>query len=160
MAFFVRELVDITPVHDAISALSKINSPHLDIDSEARLPHARFWAASATLDGPPLAYALVWLVGDEVEIIDVATAAQHRRRGAAHALLTTLLEHYAGAAREAAFLEVRAGNHAAVGLYTELGFERTRTRRGYYSDGEDAVEMRRELDPREATLTAVEEVSP
>src|SRR5690606_7113863 len=145
MTFMVRELVDVMPVRDAVLALSKINSPDLDVDAEARLAHARFWVASATLDGAPLAYALVWLVGNEVEIMDVATAAEHRRRGAARALLTTLLEHYADATREAAFLEVRAGNHAAVGLYAKLGFERTRIRRGYYSDGEDAVEMRREL---------------
>jgi [ribosomal protein S18]-alanine N-acetyltransferase len=145
MTFVVRELTDLAPVRSALLELSKINSPHLDVDAEARLPHARFWVASEAATSEPCAYTLVWLVADEVEIIDVATAAEQRRRGAARTLLVTLLDSYANAARQAAFLEVRAGNRAALGLYQSLGFERTRVRRGYYSNGEDAIEMRREL---------------
>lgn len=145
MTFVVRELPDPTPVREALVALSKINSPHLDVDAEARLPHARFWTASEGADGEPIAYALVWLVGDELEIIDVATAIAHRRRGAARALLATLLDAYRDAAREAAFLEARAGNDAAIALYSSLGFERTRVRRGYYANGDDAIEMCRGL---------------
>lgn len=162
MTFVVRELTDLTPVRGALLALSQINSPQLDLDAEARLPHARLWVASeapraaanaaataaatvAETAAEPVAYALVWLVADEVEIIDVATAPQHRRRGAARALLATLLDVYSAAARQAAFLEVRAGNHPALALYAVLGFEQSRLRRGYYANGEDAIEMRREL---------------
>ncbi len=141
MNFVVRELSDLAPVHGALVALSRVNSAHVDIEAEARLPHARFWVASPTSGDEPVAYVLLWLVGDEIEIIDVATAVTQRRRGAARALLSTLLDAYGSAGRKAAFLEVRAGNEAAIGLYLGLGFERTRVRRGYYSNGEDAHEM-------------------
>jgi ribosomal-protein-alanine N-acetyltransferase len=148
VAHVVRELVDLRSVHSALLQLARINSPHLDIDAEAQLPHARFWIAGG-LDNPnPTSYALVWLVGDELEIIDVATEACARRRGGARTLLTTLLEHYRKLGRKAAFLEVRAGNVAAITLYQHLGFENTRRRRGYYSDGEDALEMRLDLVPQ------------
>jgi ribosomal-protein-alanine N-acetyltransferase len=157
MAFVITELAELAPVRDALLKLSKINSPDLDVDAEARLPHARFWITSETAHSDPLAYALVWLVGNEIEIIYVATAPEQRRRGAARALLVRLLDTYAGAAREAAFLEVRAGNQAAIGLYSGLDFERMRVRRGYYSNGEDAVEMRRDLSrPRPAPSAASE----
>lgn len=151
MAFRVRELTDLAPVRSALLELSKINSPHLDVDAEALLPHARFWVASEAATADPIAYALLWLVADEVEVIDVATAAGYRRRGAARTLLLALLDAYGAAGKEAAFLEVRTGNQAAIALYEGLGFERTRVRRGYYANGEDALEMRREL---RATTTA------
>ena len=45
-----------------------------------------------------------------------------------------------------AHLEVRAGNHAAIALYTGLGYRRVGIRRAYYSDnGEDAHLLMREL---------------
>ncbi|MDH5437561.1 MAG: GNAT family N-acetyltransferase, partial [Candidatus Bathyarchaeota archaeon] len=43
------------------------------------------------------------------------------------------------------FLEVRASNTPAVNLYKKMGFEITRTLRGYYSDGENAYMMVRQL---------------
>jgi ribosomal-protein-alanine N-acetyltransferase len=36
---------------------------------------------------------------------------------------------------------VRKSNAAAIALYERLGFEAVGVRRGYYDDGEDAVDM-------------------
>jgi ribosomal-protein-alanine N-acetyltransferase len=44
-----------------------------------------------------------------------------------------------------AFLEVRVSNMPAISLYKKLGFKVTRTIHGYYSDGEDAYVMSKEL---------------
>lgn len=157
MSFVVSQVSDVMPLLDGLTSLSQINSPHLDVSAEAKLPHARFWVAAEPGAVEPVAYALVWLVGGEVEIMDVATAPHARRRGAAKHVLTALLDAYSVAQREAAFLEVRAGNVAALALYQGLGFERTRTRRAYYSNGEDAVEMRLDLAAR--TRSSSREVS-
>ncbi len=46
---------------------------------------------------------------------------------------------------ETAILEVRASNTAALRLYFKLGFQQVGRRASYYSDGEDAVLMEREL---------------
>ncbi len=145
MTFVVTELRDLAPVRETVASLARVNSPHIDVEAEARLPHARFWVAAHSENTEPVAYALVWLVADEIEIIDVATAETQRRRGAARTLLSALLAEYRTRHSSAAFLEVRVGNLPAVQLYTGLGFEPTRTRPGYYGNGEDALEMRLDL---------------
>lgn len=150
MTFVVTELTDPMPVVTSLESLSRVNSPNLDLSAEARLAHARFWTVATHESEVPIAYALVWLIGDELEIVDVATAEHARRQGAAKSLLETLLGQYQARGREAAFLEVRANNHPATNLYLKLGFERTRVRRRYYSDGEDAWDMRLGLTARNA----------
>jgi ribosomal-protein-alanine N-acetyltransferase len=49
-----------------------------------------------------------------------------------------------------AFLEVKASNKGAQRLYAKLGFEEVGRRRRYYSDGSDAVLMRRQAGALEA----------
>ena len=46
---------------------------------------------------------------------------------------------------ERVFLEVRVSNAPARKLYDSRGFDLFRTRRYYYDDGEDALEMKKEL---------------
>lgn len=152
MPFVVTEVVDVTPVQDALASLARVNSDHLDIGAEASLPHSRIWCVLE--ENSPIAYAVVWLLGDELELIDVATAEHARRRGAARTLLRVVLDHYRQRGSTALFLEVRAGNRAAIRLYESLGFETTRTRRGYYANGEDALEMRLSLESVDANLTS------
>jgi len=43
------------------------------------------------------------------------------------------------------YLEVRVKNDPGVSLYRKLGFEASRTLKGYYSDGEDAYVMTKKL---------------
>ena len=50
-----------------------------------------------------------------------------------------------------ALLEVSCANTPAIELYSSLGFFQMNLRRGYYANGEDAIEMALELpvaDPR------------
>jgi ribosomal-protein-alanine N-acetyltransferase len=42
-------------------------------------------------------------------------------------------------------LEVRVTNTAGVALYKKLGFDVSRTNKGYYSDSEDAYVMTKKL---------------
>ena len=44
-----------------------------------------------------------------------------------------------------AFLEVREGNSSAILLYRSCGFKAAGRRKNYYSNGEDALLMEREL---------------
>ena len=77
---------------------------------------------------------------DEFELLNMAVAAVQRRRGLGRALLVDVLRRFEGVW----FLEVRASNAAAEGLYASVGFKRTGRRRGYYSTPlEDAIEMTR-----------------
>jgi ribosomal protein S18 acetylase RimI-like enzyme len=145
MTFVVEELMDPSPARPALDELARLNSEHVDLTAEANLPHARFWVVHTGNVALPVAYALVWILGNEIEIIDIATAVEWRRRGAARALMSALLQRYGERGVDAVFLEVRATNHAAMSLYAHVGFEQTRVRPRYYSNGDDAWDMRLQL---------------
>lgn len=80
------------------------------------------------------------------EIASVATSTKYRGRGFA----ATLVRKAAATARahgaKGLVLEVRTSNATARELYGRLGFRVTRAIERYYDDGEDAVEMRLNLE--------------
>lgn len=86
-------------------------------------------------------FICTWLVADELQIQNVATAPEFRRQGVAAHLLTLVLKRSAKAGFETAWLEVRIGNEAAIALYKRFGFQEVARRPGYYLDGEDALVM-------------------
>ena len=87
------------------------------------------------------------LVSGELHINNVAVRPEFRRRRIAAQLLTAALTQGRSQGARLAFLEVRAGNHAAQGLYRRAGFEVTGRRRGYYNHpSEDALLMSRLLE--------------
>ena len=106
---------------------------------ELERPKARVQVAE--LEGRVVGHAIAWVVADELHVMDVCVHPSARRRGLGRALVMSLLEHQEGPA----LLEVRAGNTPAIALYEGMGFERVGLRRGYYSDGEDALLMTREM---------------
>ena len=77
------------------------------------------------------------------QILTVAVDPAHRRRGIGRELVTALVGLVRGRGAQEVSLEVRAGNHAARGLYRDLGFVAVGTRERYYPDGEDALVMRK-----------------
>jgi len=83
-------------------------------------------------------------LGGELEILELAVAPEHRRRGHASFLLASFVGQTADAARQPVHLEVRASNAAAIRLYSRFGFAVNGTRRGYYrGPDEDALRMSR-----------------
>jgi ribosomal-protein-alanine N-acetyltransferase len=75
-------------------------------------------------------------------IVSIAVLPEHRRKGIGEAIIEKAMEkmHTDYNAKQC-FLEVRVTNEPAIGMYKKLGFEITRTIRGYYADGEDAYVM-------------------
>jgi [ribosomal protein S18]-alanine N-acetyltransferase len=90
-------------------------------------------------EGRLVAMACAWLILDELHITLVAVDPTRRQQGLAQGLLRALLQRsrQLGAAR--ATLEVGSGNRAALALYRAVGFQTAGIRRGYYSNGEDAL---------------------
>jgi ribosomal-protein-alanine N-acetyltransferase len=78
-------------------------------------------------------------------VVSVAVLPQHRRHGVGEALVTRAFEAVKLYNAKQCYLEVRVSNDEAIRLYKKLGFEVTRTMRGYYADGEDAYLMARKL---------------
>lgn len=82
-----------------------------------------------------------WWIAGELQIQNVATAPAFRRQGVAARLLGEVMGRALGAGLEAAWLEVRTGNAAAIALYERFGFRAAGVRPRYYADGEDALMM-------------------
>jgi ribosomal-protein-alanine N-acetyltransferase len=82
----------------------------------------------------------------EMEIYNIAVRETRRQRGYGRRLLVHALREAALSGCTRALLEVRAGNSAALALYTRLGFRECGRRKRYYADtGEDALVLCRDL---------------
>lgn len=87
-----------------------------------------------------VAYVTLYAAADTLEILNVATCPEQRRKGYARALLTRVMELARHMDLTEAVLEVRENNIAAMKLYESLGFTQAGVRKGYYPDtGEDAL---------------------
>ena len=112
--------------------------------AELRKPSSLALGAYAE-DGALVGYAFVSRYVDAWHVMNVAVAADHRRRGIATKLLERLFEVTASDPRSGYTLEVRVSNVQAIRLYERLGFEARGVRRGYYTDNrEDALIMWRD----------------
>ena len=77
----------------------------------------------------------------EAELHRIAILPEFRRKGLARKLMEKLISLEDGSI----FLEVRAGNAPAIGLYTAFGFKELDRRKNYYRNpDEDAVVMQRQ----------------
>ena len=89
-----------------------------------------------------LGFAVAALAAPEGELEAVAVAPEWQRHGVARRLFGGLADELRRVEVWEVFLEVRASNQAALGLYGALGFAETGRRERYYSDPEeDAVLM-------------------
>lgn len=103
---------------------------------------ARHAPLLALVDDRPVGFALVWLIADEMHLVNLAVDPQWRRAGIAHALVATMLEVARKRSMVRVTLEVRDTNEAARRLYLGFGFRDVAVRPHYYPDTrEDAVIM-------------------
>ncbi len=87
-------------------------------------------------------FVIFWVVHDELHVLNVATAPEHRNRGVARTVLEAALDQGRSKRCTLATLEVRRSNAAALGLYRDFGFRPVGIRPNYYVDeGEDAIVM-------------------
>ncbi len=100
-----------------------------------------FCGVCAEADGETAAYLLGSVLFEDGEVLRVAVQPTHRRKGLGALVLDEFLSQAKAQGATRVFLEVRASNAAAIGLYLSRGFEKTRIREKYYDGVEDAVEM-------------------
>ncbi len=87
-----------------------------------------------------VAYVAFSLIAREMEIMNIATHPEHRRKGYAALLLAKALETCRQEQAQEGFLEVRCTNLGAIDLYKKFGFTQVGTRKNYYPDNkEDAL---------------------
>ena len=102
--------------------------------------------ATAGADGGVQGFAVVWLVHDELHVLNVAVAPEARRHGVARAILDQVEAQGREQGARVSMLEVRRGNAPAIALYRALGYREVGVRPRYYAeDGEDALVMDKDL---------------
>jgi ribosomal-protein-alanine acetyltransferase len=112
------------------------NNRHLML--VARVAHAQHRRGDHQLAG----YIVARMGADELHINNVAVREPYRRFGIGRALLDRILEEGKRSKVPFVFLELRAGNVAALALYEDCGFRVTARRSRYYSEPvEDALVM-------------------
>ncbi len=135
----------------AIMTLERISFP-TDAWSEAMMreelssPHG--WYVVDELAGRVVGYAGLRAPrgSNDADVQTIAVAEASRGRGRGRALLTALLDHAVTRGVGDVFLEVRADNPVAEGLYASEGFVEVGRRPHYYQpDDVDAVVMKLDL---------------
>lgn|SRR6185436_10613762 len=122
---------------------AELQGSNRDLMLVARAPKSKAPRVSHTLAG----YIVARIGANELHINNVAVRERYRRQGIGLNLLDRILEEGRRRGVEAAFLELRAGNTAALSLYEKCGFSLTSRRKRYYSEPpEDALVMTIQLD--------------
>ena len=112
-----------------------------------------FLAAHDPARGPaPWQAAVLVDIGPySADLLYIYVRPESRRSGLGRALMAHLFDwlarnHQAGGApKEELLLEVRMSNKPAIALYESFGMTRVSVRKGYYSDGEDALVFKRRV---------------
>lgn len=101
-------------------------------------PNSLFYIAF--VDGKAAGYMGLQIFSGEGYVTNIATLPEYRRQGVAKALINEAIKND----MEFITLEVRKSNHAAIHLYSRLGFEKVGIRPKFYREPtEDALLMTR-----------------
>jgi [ribosomal protein S18]-alanine N-acetyltransferase len=79
----------------------------------------------------------MWLMVDEVHIINIAVKESYRGNGIGELLLIAGVELSTRLKASVVTLEVRASNSIAQNLYNKYGFKKMGVRKGYYTDNKE-----------------------
>ena len=112
---------------------------------EAEFARNDFLGLIAKFEGEFVGYVAATALFEDGEIAKIAVMPAFRGKGYGKRLMDEAFLEFKKRGVERVFLEVREGNTPAVGLYNGCGFEKTRIRKRYYADGENALEMKKEL---------------
>jgi tRNA threonylcarbamoyladenosine biosynthesis protein TsaB len=93
--------------------------------------------------GTLVGFAVASVTAPDADLETIVTVLAHQRRGIARELFSSLKSELQREGVIELILEVRAGNHAAQGLYRVLGSKEQGRRKAYYADPvEDAILLR------------------
>jgi ribosomal-protein-alanine N-acetyltransferase len=96
----------------------------------------------------PIGYFLAREILGTAEVLNLAVVPEYRGRGLGGVLLDAGLDAVRARGGSEVFLEVRASNAVAQGLYARRGFKLEGRRRGYYRrPDEDALVLRLLMEP-------------
>jgi ribosomal-protein-alanine N-acetyltransferase len=112
-------------------------------EASAFAPHLGPYFLVAEVNDALVGYVLGSRAADQAEVLNLAVASAHQRRGIATRLWGTLSGLLVRAGVRDVFLEVRESNRSALDFYDVLGFRTVGSRPRYYRHPpEDALVLR------------------
>jgi ribosomal-protein-alanine N-acetyltransferase len=110
---------------------------------EMSKPYSCVWVLTDDeTDSKIAGYVVFWLLFDECQILNVAVDLPFRGLGHAKRMVRQVADQAVKKDLKSVTLDVRKSNLPAIQLYQGLGFSITAIRKGFYSNGEDAYQMR------------------
>jgi len=97
------------------------------------------------LDDELIGYYSLWEMFENTSIATIAVKENYRNKGIGNILLSKIIEQSIEKGFVSIDLEVRKSNESAIRLYKYNKFKVISTRKGYYSNGEDAYIMVKDL---------------
>lgn len=108
-------------------------------------------------DDEIVSFGSIWLMFENCDIVKIAVKKDCQRKGFGQTMLDHLISEAKNNGCEFVHLEVRCNNEPAKKLYEKNGFEVVRTRKNYYTNGDDANDMIRSVEmPKVKKLLAIE----
>ncbi|MFA6755334.1 MAG: ribosomal protein S18-alanine N-acetyltransferase [Bacilli bacterium] len=96
-------------------------------------------------DGKIVGFLDYWITFDSATICQIAIKKEERNKGYASFLLEDAIKDLKSKKVEFLTLEVRSENEGAIALYTKFDFKKITIKKGYYSNGDDAIYMMKGL---------------
>ncbi len=96
-------------------------------------------------DGVIVGVIQFWSLFEEAEITLLAIKKEFQNKGYGKILLEKSIQFLQKNNVRFVYLEVAVDNKQAIKLYEKLGFEPITVRKGYYSDGKDAIVMKKNI---------------
>ena len=122
------------------------STPFKEKDFEEIINSGISSALVATLDGDPVGHISYTVILDECQIINVAVSSNMRGQGIGSFIMEHFIKNMKDLGVCKVFLEVRASNSCAIGLYEKMGFFSVGTSKNHFSlPTEDAILMNLEL---------------
>ena len=95
------------------------------------------------LDDNIIGYIFTHIIDKEVQILNFAIDTPYQHKGYGEEFFSYFLDQLDEDI--SIILEVRKSNFSAINLYLKFGFSELGIREKYYSDGEDAIVMKRKF---------------
>jgi [ribosomal protein S18]-alanine N-acetyltransferase len=143
------ELIEIGPENFTIYAdrileiekasfLSPWSKAAFKAETEKHISHLWVLVSDNAVEG----YICFWIVGNEIQILNLAVHPEKRHMGLGQVFLTRMIEMGISEGIKNAWLEVRPSNLSARNLYKKQGFREIGIRPNYYPESkEDAILM-------------------
>jgi len=92
----------------------------------------RYFSRGLHVDGILVGFYMAEMAGPDFTLMDICISPAHQGKGYAKSLLENLIDEAGQRNAESIFLEVRASNLSAIGLYEKCGFNEMGIRKDYY----------------------------